>query len=637
MESLKNSGNSHFAAGNYNEAVESYRAALAEADRCLALSRKDGGEIAPVNALRAAVFANMSLVYLHQQKCRESWEAAAAAVAIQPTHLKAWLRYVESKRLDGFPFEAFVALLRHVRPLVRAEVVSKKMGASEAVGVLSTCETPLFRDLGLSSVSENIELVDYRNGVALVARAAMKPNETLFVEKFYDVPFKNEENMQDATTVNMVLRFAQKLRPHQEGGTKEWTQLKKQMKGAWPRSMEEVSGDVMSAITPTLKEEFGDLSDAEFDELLEMSLVCRFNSFQSGFFRVCALANHSCAANIAMKHRPSNNTTTMVTVMDISPGDLLNVKYLGDAHLLMGVGKRREYLRSWLFWCDCERCQRDTQSNAEVESIACPSCGKYVFHPFTPNAVTRDEEMLQFCEAPCVHCKAPLSQWIDVHGAVVNAFLTKITQSNALSIEQLPGWMRNMLEELKLLQIHPAHWMYRLILFFVCAPFCHHLQTIVSEVDSGAHQHALTSLFRPSGLRELYVPLIEQHLEDSREASSASIFSSPGLLATLREGCDMLNTFVLLWLHISSFYPPFELWAIHRATCQIVLLHLLFQKSGSDVCISQQHAFQLLSRHAAYLSVEDTALLTNFFNVQKAKASNPRDLPTVAKLKKIFR
>lgn len=626
---LKTSGNQHFTEGNWAAAIDDFKAALA-------LSIPEGDE---VTALRCALFSNLSMAYLKSKMYTESYEAAHQAVALNPSALKAWVRYVEARRLAGFPFHAFVTQLKHVRPLIREEVSSGRMGAAEASRILADSEQPLCRDVGIVNILEGLELVDYLNGVALVSRVEIKPNQVIFQEKQYSSIVDDDNSfVEGSTTVDMVQHYAAELRPHQEAKEKEWDMFKRQLFGAWPRELTDVSDVLKEAVEPPLREAYPGLDDDSFNELMQMSLICRFNGFQSGFFRTCALANHSCIANIAMKYRNATKTVDMLTVRHIHAGDFLHVKYLSDAHFLMGVGKRREYLRSWSFWCACDRCKEDLQKTAEVEQVGCPNCGHYVHIPFTPSAATPDEELLELCSVSCQSCGASLSDWSVKHEPLVTAFLREMTHTQSMaSVPAFTTWIRRVMSMAHELKLNPAHWLYRVMLYFFCAPFSGVLESLISRMNSKSESQALAdSILLPIGLYDRYICRVIEYTSSHPETA---IFSQGLVDALPNEGCDVLNIFVLLWHHISPFYPMYELWALHKAICQLVILQLIYQPSSKTPSavhrLSHEYAFTLLQRHAPYLG--DDAAEVHLFNVHKSFSADPKSLPSTARIKKCFR
>lgn len=635
-EEEKLSGNDHFASGRITEAIEKYQAALTIIDE-LALKSQDQAE-ETLSSIRCAVNSNLSMAFLQQKAYEKSWKAASIALSINPEAVKVWIRYVEARRLGGYPFEALVMQLRHVRPLLRKSVERGSITVYESSKILVGIEVPLFRDLGLSDVAECLELVDCLNGVALVTRKKLKPNQVLFVEKQLRHPFDGNESFQEcSTTVDMVQRYASRLRPHQASQSQEWKRFQKEMLGAWPRTILDVPEDHRLLITESLREVFPDISKDEFSELLYMSLVCRFNGFEHGFFRTCALANHSCTANIAMKLRQRNQEVVMTTVQDIDAGEFLSVKYLNDAHFLMGVGKRREFLNSWMFWCNCKRCAADIQVGAEVEEVSCSTCQTYNLYPFTPNPVTVDNELQAICQKPCFSCGAPMSEWSKQFGSRVNELLGQFSELGSIgSIRDLAISMRKILVQIEPLKLNPCHWIFRVLLYFFCLPLIQLISSKYQNISPDQIQEGIGLLFQPFGLREIYFPLLEKYVKDK---GGSQIFTSDSI-AWMKEGSDLLNSFLLLWQHIACFYPPYELWAIHKVTCYLVMIHLLYYdpnkfEANPPFDFSSTYALSLLQRHAKFLSSDDIAGLMHFLNVHKPFAVAPKALPG-AKIKKVL-
>ncbi|CCD13316.1 unnamed protein product, partial [Trypanosoma congolense IL3000] len=377
-ERLKNKGNACFTDGDVKGAKEAYLQAIEYLEK-MEVGRNDGhsSENSDVGRMLAILYSNLSNVYLSQGKYSESWKAAEEGTRRDPTFLKAWIRYVHARRLDGYPFEAFVALLRYVRPLLRKEPPSS--AAKTVRDLESEINFPLYESLGLSNVSPHIALQDFESGVGIVALQPLKPNDVILVEKkFQASPVDVHLGPQDcSTTTEIVLSFAQKALPHQRRRSDEWKRLKKEFEGCWPRSPTDVPSDIQNLVMGEVRPLLPRMSDTDFEELFLVSMMCRYNCFYHGFFRACALANHSCVANAAMKFDAASNTVTLIAVRPVEAGEFVNVKYLSDAQLLMGVGNRREYLRSWLFWCSCERCTSDNDPNAFHEHVQCTSCQQY--------------------------------------------------------------------------------------------------------------------------------------------------------------------------------------------------------------------------------------------------------------------
>lgn len=692
VERLKVCGNDHFSRGKISDAISTYHKAL---DLAEAIYKKvevkhdsDSSEkkseheeerrslpstevIPAVLSLRCALFSNLSNLFLSQKNFQRSWEAAASAIQLAPHAIKPWMRYVDARRQGGFPFDAFVTLLQYVRPLVRKHCAESLLSSAQASSILGRIESALFRDLGLSEVHEGLELIKHLNGMALVTRQPLKANEVLLVEKKFITLLEDDDNWdedgeksgnrsnlsdpEEKSTLDKVSRYAKRLRPHQESLSEEWLRFQAQMKGAWPRNLaEDITPQMKDEVYPSLRSEYPDLDESTFLELMHSALICRFNGFRDGFFRACALANHSCLANAAMKYRPDTQSVSLQAVHNIPANEAIHVKYLSDAHFLMGVGKRREYLHSWLFWCQCSRCTQDQREDADVEKIACPSCNAYVFHPFTPNPTIKDELLLDMCATPCNSCGASLQNWGEINAPIVRHLLTNVTRSVQMtSTPQLGKWFRETLEEIVLLKVHPCHWLYRVLFYFYCsAVACHLLPSIFGELKTRSlSRDGVATLFQANGVQEIYIQqvlrgyVVSAITNAEGENSSPSTADKKNGIATLsvlkslsEEGSDILNALIILWYHISSFYPPYELWAAHKAICQLVLLHLIYQdeKTTKNV-VKVYYALEILRRHSKYLGVDEGVELMHFFTEHKQFAVDPKTLPALPKLKKIFR
>lgn len=691
VEDLKAAGNKHFEQGDSAAAVESYQKALTLTELlCKEVQDPDASTIIDVKSatddhslvapsseavhtalvLRCTLFSNLSNLFLSQKDFTKSWEAAASAIALQPKSIKPWVRYVEARRQGGFPFDAFVTQLRYVRPLARYCVQEGILTSTDASSLLARVETPLFRDLGLSEVHEGLELVHHMNGVALVLRQSVKANHVLFVEKKLFTPFEDRMNSEEdsddndtqtptplrkeKSTVNMVCRYAKRLRSHQIQMSEEWLRFHAEMKGAWPRNIQhDITPEMMAEVEPALRMAYPDLEKQEFLELMHAALICRYNIFHNGFFRACALANHSCFPNSAMKYRPPTQSVAMLTVRDIHANEHILVKYLCDAHFLMGVGKRREYLHCWLFWCQCFRCLEEQQKDADVEKISCPSCGGYVVHPFTPKASVEDKELLEICAQPCGSCGASLVNWKEEHAAMLNSLLVHITESKQMTTcVALGEWMHRTLEEMVLLSLHPCHWLYRMLFYFYCSTVVEKiLPSLLADLKNGNRSTAVvSSVFHLVGVRDMYInQVLESYVSsfsdspknDSSHGSTnpnSTLITSPVFQSLCYEGSDILLAFIILFHHVSSFYPMHELWALHWTLCHLVLFHLIYQdEQSTEKPLTVISAMDLLQKHSKYLQSDDTAQLMRFFSENKQYAVDSKALPTLSRLKKVLR
>ncbi|KPI88930.1 hypothetical protein ABL78_1975 [Leptomonas seymouri] len=636
ITAIKNSGNAKFTAGDVAGAIEEYRAGI----RQIEATDSSAAASADIKALHCLLYSNMSNAYLSLNEFHSSWEAAAAATKIDPTAWKPWLRFIEARRHDGFPFDAFVHSLRYLRPLLREEKNCKRMSAAEVAATLSKVEEPLCDELGILRLSPDIELVEYAGGVAMISRRVFQASDVLFIEKKYsrtDFKEKGLMSQPDLTTESIVGYFAERLRPQQEAMSDSWVAFKKDFTGAWPRSDEEVDADTRETIGSYLRSRFPDVPEAAFRELLSISLMCRYNCFHCGFFRTCALANHSCHANIAMKYNSADETVNMIAVDTIQPGELMNVKYLSDAHFLLGVGKRRELLRSWLFWCQCDRCLQDSEPNAISEFVQCPSCKAYS-HSSLLGLNAAGDPLLQAAE-PCRQCGVPIA-WTDAQRSLLqDKLMNSFTNSTSLyTIEELAAWMREQLMQTEKLHLHPENWIYRVLLDFLAVG----LTGMVDLAQLGLSESrisqttldAVKSLFGAFGLQEFYTPRCAAVRDD--ETASGTV-SRDELVQTSPEqggGCEALKALVILCQLLSPFYPVNEMWSVHDAICKLVLLHLIY--STPAVTLRPAFALALLQRHGRYVGEAHNAKWIRRYSMHKITFNAKEPLP-LTKIKKALK
>ncbi|EPY25384.1 hypothetical protein AGDE_11823, partial [Angomonas deanei] len=461
LEALKNEGNRKYGAGDISGAVAQYL-------QCLEALRDEKGGEAEKKKLEVTVCTNLSLAYIGLGEWDNSTVYSQRAFRLDPSALKAHIRWVEARHKGGYSFDALVHSMLYVRPLLRKDVEEKKITVQESTKVLQELESDLMQRLGLRDLAEGVELVHYNGGVDMISRAHFKTNDVIFVEKKYITNFGETEltSIRDITTEMICAHFAKHLMVEQEKNSDLWNTFRQQFFGAWPRSLSEVDDEAKKIIGDHLHSEFPSLKGEAFDEIFLLSLMCRYNCFYSGFFRVCALANHNCQPNIAMKYNNTDETVTMTVVSDVKPGEMLNVKYLGDAHFLMGLGKRREFLRSWLFWCSCERCKKDNESSSIQEYIRCKECRQYT-HMAVPGDTAQPDPLVSR-EVHCMHCKHSFS-WDDEHkrpfGELLQRYMASGFPSTTLDLWK---WTREQLKTVRSLEVHPANWLYRMVFYFIC-------------------------------------------------------------------------------------------------------------------------------------------------------------------------
>ncbi|TPP44855.1 hypothetical protein CGC20_11665 [Leishmania donovani] len=550
-------------------------------------------------ALHVLLYSNMSNAYLSLCDFRESWEMAAAATRLDPHAWKPWMRFIEARRRGGFPFDALVHSLQYLRPLLRAEREQRRMTAAEAIATLDAIEAPLCDELGLLRLSPDIELVEYAGGVALISRRQFQPKDVIFVEhKYTRINFEESEmsTQSDLTTESIVGYFAERLRPEQAD---------------------------------------------DFRELLSTALMCRFNCFHSGFFRTCALANHSCHANIAMKYSSVEETVKMIAVDIIQPGELMNVKYLSDAHFLLGVGKRRELLRSWLFWCQCDRCLRDSQATALSEFVECSACGAFS-HSALMGFNPASDPLLQAREACCA-CSADMVWPPEQRDLLQKELMHTFTSSTSYyTPTELAEWMHTQLEMTERLRLHPEHWIYRALFYF----FAVALTAMVDRVSAGLSEPRISQfvvdemkhLFGACGLQTYYLPRCAAARAKAGAAKHmAGVVAVDEVVCTSSDsggGCEFLKSLIILWELLVPFYPVNEMWSVNDAICKLVLLHLVYPTPAPSLAPSL--ALRLLQRHGSYVGDVNAAKWLHSYSVHRTTFNAKEPLP-LTKVKKAFK
>ncbi|RNF26511.1 uncharacterized protein Tco025E_01216 [Trypanosoma conorhini] len=633
-EVLKQKGNACFNSGDVDGAAAAYQEAI---DFLSPKQRPEGqaGEKGTTNAimgdadkLLALLYSNLSNVYHIKGKHDDSWQAAEQATLHDPTFTKAWLRYIQGRQMAGYPFEAFVTLLQRLRPLLRRPASSTT--PKHSAGDVAAVGASLYEDLGLSKVLSHIELGEYEGGVGIVARKAVKPNDVILVEKRFETSFAELDlgEQSDLTTMRIVAYFAKKMYPHQRANSETWVRFNKQFKGCWPRSPGDMSADVRSELSHALRKQLPAMDDDAFESLFALAVMCRYNCFHSGFFRACALANHSCLANAAMKYNPEDETVTLIAVRPISAGEFVNVKYLSDAHFLMGVGKRREYLRSWLFWCKCDRCSADNESSATQEQLQCRQCHGWTHLPLTTDgAAKKDQDPVLPHEKPCMHCGATVA-WSPESRAIVSQLIVSFSSvTGNMTYDSLMMWLLEGARQIAVLRVHPDNWLYRVLLYFFCVPMTSIVNGAFEQFSAkGWHSPQVEMLMRDAGFRRLYTEVInggtkaEDGSQQTGESVSAGVacggnVGSAGVAEPAAEvvrGGDVLYALCVLWRLISSFYPPYEGWSLHRSICRLVLFS--HTNPNEAAALHETHALVLLRRHGRYLDDADASVWLHAYN-----------------------
>nr|CAJ2474039.1 unnamed protein product [Leishmania braziliensis] len=654
LTELKNTGNAQFVSGNARDAIETYKRGIllieAEAGQMQQQLKPVGSSATTLRtceemrALHVLLYSNMSNAYLCLGNFSESWQAAAAATRLDPHAWKPWMRFIEARRRGGFPFDALVHSLRYLRPLLRAEREQKRMKAAEAASTLAAIEDPLCDELGLLRLSPDIELVEYAGGVAMISRRQFQPKDVIFIEHKYTRINLEESGMStqpDHSTESIVGYFAERLRPEQAAGSQRWRDFKKDFAGAWPRNNDDIDVDTRDTISSYLRTRFPDVAENDFCELLSTALMCRFNCFHSGFFRTCALANHSCHANIAMKYSSVEETVKMIAVDLIQPGELMNVKYLSDAHFLLGVGKRRELLRSWLFWCQCDRCQRDSQSTAISEFIECSACGAFS-HSALMGFNPASDPLLKAKEVCCA-CSAEMVWSPAQRDLLQNELMHTFASSTSYyTSKELAEWMQKQLESTEKLRLHPEHWIYRTLFYF----FAVALTAMVDRVSAGLNEPRISQflveemkhLFSACGLQTYYLPrCAAARIKVGAAKDLAGVVAVSEVVCRNSDsggGGEFLKSLLILWELLVPFYPVNEMWSVNDAICKLVLLHLVYPTTEASLASSL--ALQLLQRHGRYVGDVNSGKWLHSYSMHRT-TFNPKEPLPLAKLKKAFK
>ncbi|CCW66079.1 unnamed protein product [Phytomonas sp. Hart1] len=635
----------------------------------------------PIDEFKSIIYSNLSHAYLVLKDFEESWTMAEIAMAFNEEAIKPVLRFIEAKLQGGYSFEAFVAALLRARPLVRMETeaqTEKERHPANSGGALQTnpnhnasmnhillksIEKKLQDELGLSELSPGIELVPFMGGVTLVSRQSFSPGDVVFIEKKYPTPIEADlEIFADTVygTKEIALHFAMLLSREQATESVAWRRLQKDFCGVWPRALEEVCEEVEAKVSGHLRAHLRPTSESAFRELLVMALRCRYNCFHTGFFRGCALANHGCRANLAMKYDASRGVVTMRAVDHVAPGDALLVKYLDDVNFLFGVAHRRELLRAWGFWCDCARCVRDCDpATALHEFITCQACGAFTHHPYSPlsarPADERHEVMAQEAAfsvgSCCRHCGARVEWGVERTNTLLELLAPFVEECSARS---LSWWLSGRLEKARTLRVFPTSWVYRLVFYL----YTHYISGIIDEFwtffQTLRHPMKAPALimvmqvFTPCGLQNFYSPLLDEVRENPlfnklmNDSDSEEGKYYRGLLDESGEGmgCETLRVLLIFWHLIASFYPSQELWEVHRMICIFVLLHLIFQENLAHVEAKEQltdeNALKLLQRHGAYLEFKEIKRWLNLYQTLKPH-TNVKHSPSMGAVKKAFK
>lgn len=588
-EALKNTGNALYAKHMPADAAAKYSEAIKLLD--------GAPQTESVKTALALLHSNLSQVLFELKRYEESREESAAATRYDATLVKAWFRNARANLALGFSFLAYIIMQRHLLPCVNQ--------AGLPVKDLAGLDDSIHSAIGLDEVDRRFAVVPYAGGLGTCASAAIPSDAVLFVEKHLDFEVRDEIGGGDATTERLVVNFSNQLLalckdidmagPNADALVlSRWDGISKKMFGSWPRKMEEIPTDVLHNVQELLDQEYGTkLSKPVAAQMMLLSLQCRYNCFHTGFFRVCALINHSCMPNAAMKYRAATGCVTLVTCKDIAAGESIAVKYLSDFDFLLGAGRRRELLfHSWLFWCDCTRCKEELDATSTSEMIVCKVCGEYVHLP-TPSGATSElaieaaghsKDPLMVSQRACGKCNT-MREWaqeevrtvVDVRSDAILQLYE--VQQEQQKMEMLPktfascastlkgacaksGYMLRRISSL----VHREHWIYRTVLYVMCVS--------VQESLNFCLQSTMTNCTIESFLQVLPV-----------------IF--PGMTDDVPENelvChDMLRGFVGLWDRIRGFYPAAQAWLLHVAIARLLVFHIIGASLQKEVPPFSKH------------------------------------------------
>jgi hypothetical protein len=604
----KQAGNAHFAASRNDECVKAYTAAVATLDAALsadavaaAAPGAPAEELVEGATLLATMNTNLANVLLVMKRFADAAAAAEAAVAVSTrfalpaaTREKPHFRLATALQKQGLSFPALIVALEHLHGVAGTD----ELAAGVAAGV------------GLTKLSPAFGVAPSHGGYTAVARQAVDVGATLFVESQLKADLRSEpEGGASLDTVQLTCFFAEQiyaLMSAKGGRAKKspFTQLNAAFGGCWPRSDADIPAGTRADVEAPLRALAPALGDADVLLLMRLALRCRYNCFYAGFYRTCALINHSCRPNVAMKSAAAQRSTaqqqlggggsiSLLAVADVAAGAEINVKYLDDFHFMMGVLFRRAALQqSWLFICDCPRCTEDLDPGNAEEWLRCDfvdgggeQCGGFVHLPFAPNMDIEGA----VAERVCGKCGKPNSFTAEKK-AKIGTIVVRINNlfGNMGQID-LPGVHKTCVELRQHLarEAHLAHWLHRLVLYTFCmtalqAPSNHWL-----ALDRAAPAE------RPALLAKADAALGLANFRLQRGARGDYVPNPT-------EALDVLGWFVELWSRMRSFYPPGEAWMVHVLISKMVAMRLML--TGDDA--GTPDLIDLLAEYATGTSTE---------------------------------
>lgn len=612
---LKNRGNALFAEGKIEEAVACYKSALS-------LSSLDAGSSSSSELLaaRSVIASNLSHALWTIHRFDESADAAKEATRADPTNVKAWCRLLR----------ALASSERYMEALL----VYRGEGRKYLLDTRDRTVLDLLGDLP-NHIHEKLGLRDMINGFALQALTtssgvtsscteSVGAQKVLFVEEQWRHPLLQTLVAADGETVSaerLIVHFAKQLRAMQRNEPDAWKTVTLAMRGSWPRCHSDIPAEqrqVTEALLALLfaKDDVQPTSD-ELEQLVLLSLVCRYNCFQSGFFRACALINHSCSPNVAMKFVARTQSVHLLAVQPIHKGDTLSVKYLSDGNYLEGVGVRRQLLHSsWLFWCDCSRCKKDLTQCAQTDSSStapllpqerfteskkCRACDGYVHCPCPgrpEGGDTAEDPLLAHFTATCPTCQAECQWTADELSTLYSArddaiaLLTAPSlriQDLSIRFSECRGRVQNL--------VHPEHWIHRVLLYYFSLPTAQILGQVFQNLFQSESDNSLS------------------------EAAAMFLRQFGGARDGGRNGGDALACLRELWRLIEPFYPWGEGWALHCAICRLTLFSICLPDAPAALDINQ--AVTVFGLHAPHVGQQERSAYSRFLQRWKPNDKGP--------------
>jgi len=113
-----------------------------------------------------------------------------------------------------------------------------------------------------------------------------------------------------------------------------------------------------------------------------------------------ALLNHSCMCNTVSQDYPQEGLVQIKARFNIPAGEEITTSYMRPTQ---DTQARRQLLaHTWHFWCQCARCQDNTEGGTFLSAIVCNACGVGPLlpqHPLDPQSPWT----CQTCEAGISH------------------------------------------------------------------------------------------------------------------------------------------------------------------------------------------------------------------------------------------